>query len=199
MSRRTKLMSVSFLSCLAVFSGLNRAQDLQGSEADATWRDLDHGGFNALYFLLRIYGTTRTYDECLKDLGDSPLPQSLADIVSAASRLSMQLQALFVTPEQLASARLPLLTHVAGDDVTAGYFCVLLQVQKERIVYLDGPSGTICSVEKEPFLRRWSGAILVPKTRHAWIDSGQFIVGGILGFSAIYVIRKRFSNISVRG
>jgi hypothetical protein len=148
---------------------------------EETWRDANHGGFNALYFFLKVYGDSRPYNECLMKMQNDRLPQTLSDMLAAAESLGHPLQAIYASPEQLKTLNLPVIVHVEGDTAANGYFFVILQDQGQRVVYLDGPSAAVYTMDKELFLRRWSGVAVIPYSRKFWIDAAFAAAFGAVG------------------
>src|SRR5262249_24718495 len=107
-------------------------------------------------------------------------------------RLGRPMQARYVSPEQLESIRLPVIVHIDGDDSNKGFFFVVLQNQPQQITYLDGPSETICRMDKESFLRRWSGVVAGVSSRLIWAEVAEAGVGVLFGLSLSLIwLRKR--------
>jgi hypothetical protein len=167
------------------------AVPLEQTAIDGSWRDLQHGGFNALYFLLKVYGEPRNYEQCLAEACSDGLPQTVSDIIAAARKLDCPLHARFVSPEQLSSLRLPAIVHMEGDSSANGYFFVVLQIQSHQVIYLDGPSATICTIDRESFLRRWSGIAVGPTSHSIWTDAALVTLGAVcsLGLASVWYRR----------
>ncbi len=147
-------------SCM-VENGLKDGQ-MSDLEFNGVWRDIDHGAINSLYCLLRIYGWPGDYGQCLAATNANGLPQNSHELLRVANGLGQELDARLVTPADLNKVRLPVIIHIDGDRLEEGSFGVLLQVDDRRVVLMNGPSATIVSVDRETFLRRWSGAVFMP-------------------------------------
>ncbi len=171
---------VCILAALCPFhTGLDESD---GVGKQVVWRDIEHGGFNALFFLLKVYGDARTYNECLAKMEGHQLPQTLAGVLATAESLGCPLQARSLSPEQLDNVRLPAIVHMFGDNLTEGSFLVLLQNHDpRRVLYLNGASATIATMDRESFLRRWSGVVVNVPSRSFWIETGLVLFGVMCG------------------
>jgi len=147
-------------SCMAE-NGLHDGQT-SDLEFNGVWRDIDHGAINSLYCFLRIYGWPGDYAQCLAATKVDGLPENSHELLQVANRLGQELDARLVTPAHLNKLRLPVIIHIDGDRPEEGSFGVLLQVDDRRVVLMNGPSATIVNMNRETFLRRWSGAVFMP-------------------------------------
>jgi ABC-type bacteriocin/lantibiotic exporter with double-glycine peptidase domain len=136
--------------------------------AQHRWRDAEHGGLNALYVLLRLRGFREPYERCLVVAPNNKPPNSLSDLIATAKRLGYRLQSRRLSPDELEAVSLPVIVHLDGDDPSTGGFLLLLAVHKRDCLYMDGPSATINTMEREGFFRRWSGIVVYPEAEPTW-------------------------------
>lgn len=125
----------------------------------ATWRDAEHNGANALYLLLKTHGLSMSYEDFLQCAQGPALPQSLTELLAMSRELSQPIEARAITPDELGSMSLPVLTHLEGASPEDGAFVVVLQMQQRAIIVFHGASASIVAMDKESFFRRWSGVV----------------------------------------
>jgi len=185
-----KVVAIIVLICPTSGQGTDPDEALNAGWAEPlnmqckqAWRDVDHAGFNAIYFLMKVHGKAQTYDQCLRETVAMPLPQTLAEILTTADCLGMPLQPRSLSPQQLDELRLPAIAHLEGDNPAEGWFVVLLQVRDRAVVYLNGSTGTVGKLDKEMFLRRWSGVVATPSTNSIWVDVCMVVFGLVSGLS----------------
>lgn len=46
-------------------------------------------------------------------------------------------------------------------------------------------------MDKEPFLRRWSGVVVSPVSRGVWFDTFLLILGAVGGFGLVFLWYRR--------
>jgi hypothetical protein len=130
------------------------------------WRDARYGGRNCLLFLLYIYGDVNDANKYLGTIDQYSPPQTAGAIVSLADELGFPVMARSVSSEDLDTVQLPVIVHLDGDNPTEGSFHVLLGRNSSRFAYMNGPATVILSEEKELFLRRWSGVVIMPRPKN---------------------------------
>src|SRR5260370_10203338 len=98
-----KLAALATCICMAAAgsgakgpSGAGTHQRQEPANAEV-WRDLEHGGFNAVYFLLRVCGDAPSYSECLTRLRGGQLPQTLAAVLAPPQGFGLPFPARFPT------------------------------------------------------------------------------------------------------
>lgn len=153
------------------------------------WRDAQHGGLNCLLLLCNIHEHMIKYEDCLKSIDKNSLPESAADILQFAKRIGFTLEARSVSPSELNSVRLPVIIHMDGDSPASGYFSVLVGRSPSRVSVFVGPTAVVISMDKELFLRRWSGVIMYPK-RNIFLATPTF-AAFIIAMVITSLIRRR--------
>lgn len=134
-----------------------------GEPPGVVWRGERFGGLNCLLFLSYIYGNTATYGDCVNSLGADPPPNDGAEILRAAKRLGFPLEARALSPKELDAVQLPVIVHLDGDRPGEGLFYVLLGRNSSLVCLMEGPRAIVLNLDKEVFLRRWSGVVIHPK------------------------------------
>lgn len=167
------------------------------SQIDGVWRNAEHGGINALYPLLRSNGYADGYRHYQSLAYKCGLPNSFADLRHFASTLGFQLDVFYLSPQRLADVELPCILHLEDDPADGGAFVVLLQVRKNEVVYLHGPSAIVVQDSRERFFRRLSeAAAIVTPARSGYFTS--ILLGSGLGVIVIAILNKRTSRDSKR-
>lgn len=132
-------------------------------KADDVWRDGQHGGLNCLVLLSHIYEREDSYDDFATSLAGERLPETVSDLLFLAKRCDFPLEARSLSPTDLDTLRLPVLVHLDGDETSKGIFNVLLGISDARVLYMEGPAAAVLSMDKELFLRRWTGVAVFPR------------------------------------
>lgn len=176
------------------------------SEADASpsysgysnerWRDAEHGGANALYVLLRLYGYSGSYEEALSRLPEERLPSTLEEMLSFSTQLGYAVRARQLVPSDLNKVTLPIIIHLDGESTTRGAYVLLLRLFEKDVEFMNGPSATIGYMKYEDLLRKWSGVALIPAASKP--NCIKEAVGGVVaGMSmalCVTLISRRFVN-----
>jgi hypothetical protein len=134
-----------------------------GDLSGVTWRGARYGGLNCLLLLFYLHGNKTEYSDCVRSIGIGSTPNTGAEILRAAKRLNFPLEARTISPEELETVHLPVIVHIDGDGPTEGLFCVLLGGNPSRVHLMEGPGAIVVGMDKEVFLRRWTGVIMYPK------------------------------------
>ncbi len=154
----------------------------QPSIADV-WRDGQHSGSNAVWCFLRIHSEKIDAAEFSTVENQVGPPQNVAEVLAFARQLGWAMEARSVSPEDLDAIPLPAIVQLDGDKRSEGYFFVLLQVQGSRCICLESASATITTMDWEPFLRRWSGVVVIRSHSSYWNSKPMIAVGLLAGFS----------------
>ena len=156
------------------------------------WRDAAHAGTNSLYCFLKIHGKQIPQSEFETREGNAPLPQNVAELIAFARDLGHELEARSVSPDDLAKIPLPAIIHFDGDDISQGSLNILLQVDSRRFVFMDGATAIVSSVNREPFLRRWSGVVVMfRQERERLSPAVASSVGIVAGFLLVIFLLRR--------
>lgn len=125
------------------------------------WRSARHAGINSLICFLKIHGHELPASGFMESENGDGLPQNVAEIVAVANSKGYTLAARSISPEDLKTLPLPAIVHMDGDDTSSGFLNVLLQVDAQRVIYMDGATAIISTQNREAFLRAWSGVVIV--------------------------------------
>jgi hypothetical protein len=179
----TSSFCVLIASPVGAVAGEQASKLLQNADTPSPkfWRDARHGGLNALYVLIRLYGYQGRYEHLLAMAPGSEPPNTLADLLSTAVKSGYALTARRLAPDDLGHVPLPAIVHVDGDDPAAGTFLLLLIVRDKELICFNGASATIVSISRERFLRSWSGICLYPNVRAGWFT--EILLGAVIGLS----------------
>lgn len=160
------------------------------------WRNAEHGGINALYVLLRVYGYSGSYDAAIAAGHRKGLPSTVADLAGLSRALGYPLAVRRFTAASIRGIPLPAIVHLDGDSPTSGAYLVLIGCLDEEIMYMNGPSATIHYMDNESFYRRWGGVALVPTSsvRRQVADAATGMVIGLAGGLICRHLRMRNAN-----
>jgi hypothetical protein len=134
-----------------------------GDPSGVTWRGERYGGLNCLLLLFYLHGNKTEYSDCARSIGIISPPNTGAEILRAAKRLNFPLEARAISPQDLETVKLPVIVHLDGDRPSEGLFYVLLGRNPSLMLLMEGPGATVVSLDREVFLRRWTGVIMYPK------------------------------------
>lgn len=157
MRRGTVIFVCVWTLALAATHSSNKADEPDGQ---LVWRDADHGGLNVLYLFLRVHGWTGSYLDLMAKSPTRDLPATLSDLKATARNCGWSVRGRRLSPADLYSLDLPAIIHVDGDSPGTGAFLLFLGINKTQVLYCDGPSATVQQLDRESFLRRWSGVVL---------------------------------------
>lgn len=157
------------------------------------WRNTNHAGSNALFLFLKIHGESPSA-EAIEELeyrrGN---PTNISDLLGFAKDLGYQLEARQISPDDFSKLPLPAIVHLDSDNVDKGYITLLLQVDAHRVIYMDGGSASVSTMNREHFLRQWTGVAVIPKNDSA--TSNYYTVACLLAaFATPYLFFRRRRN-----
>jgi hypothetical protein len=159
---------------------LVEASESLDRSAEAVFRDAKHSGLNGLYLLLRVNGWNGDYESCLNLSNEIGVPDSVYDLLAFARRINHPL---------VARAIAPALLHVSGSDPGGGMYCLLLRVEKRHVVLVNATDVTVVRESLEPFLRKWSGLVVVPTEDQTWLKMAASC-GVVIGIAAASLILR---------
>jgi hypothetical protein len=179
---RRRVSIVIVTSCLALIAlglpGQVLPDDVRSSES---WRDGDCDSVNALYVLLKVHSLDTPYEALADASRISKGGNSLTNVLRIAQAVGHPLIARQISPRQLETTRLPVLSHLDGDTPDRGSFILVLGVQQDELLIMDGAHTQIRRVTKEAFLRRWTGVIALPSASHLDVKIVCAVAGCIIG------------------
>lgn len=184
---------VSLKSLMLLLLTLKAPLDSTKPSIADVWRDGQHSGSNAVWCFLRIHNEEVDAAEFSAVEHHIGPPQNVADILAFARQLGWAMEARSISPEDLDAMPLPAIVQLDGDKRGAGYFLVLLQVQRSRCVCMEGASASIITMDWESFLRRWSGVVVIRSDSSFWKVKPMIAVGLLAGF-AVSVLLIRGNN-----
>lgn len=178
--RVSRITLVGGASCAVLLATISQVTTLNAADPNAPtassnpssaviWRAPRYGGLNCLLLLFYLHGNTTDYGDCVKLIGADRPPHTAPEIMEAAARLDFPLKARAVSPEELDTIPLPVIVHLAGDNPKEGLFCVLLGRNPSRMCVMSGPDAAVVSMNRELFLRSWSGTIMYPRRQRLFL------------------------------
>ena len=171
---------------------------LPAERTEGIWRCASHGGRNCLLFMLYMHGQALEHDPCPEAIDARDLPNTAPEILARANRLRFPLLLRSVAPEDLDNVPLPAIIHLDGADPNRGSFHVLVRVDPKIVFYINGPAAALASEERELFLRKWSGTIMIPLPANPSFTSWPTFVGFTLAF-VLTLFGTRIRRKSIHG
>jgi hypothetical protein len=160
-ARRREIVTLSALFAIHL-SGVTTVicgADSRQMTDDLIWRTQHACGANCLYVLLKCADLDVPYMH-VRDSLPKDRDSSLADLRRVAAEVGLPLSIAKLRPVELASAPMPMIAHVeptATRGESSGHFIVLLRVDEERCVYIDGSTAELKTRSREDLLRDWTG------------------------------------------
>src|SRR5262249_14689276 len=105
-------------------------------------------------------------------------------------RSGVEMQAVALTMNELKSCAKPVIVHADGETPDAGTFLLLLNINDQRVEFINGPSATFQSLQIEDFRRVWSGVALMPAPP-PWRNAIRCGAGFGAGLILALIIRRR--------
>lgn len=159
------------------------------------WRCAENGGVNVLFCYLRAHGIRCDYAELLgRQAALGTASRNAAGLERIALEEGSPLRTVSLTMETLSSCEFPLIVHMDGATPEAGAFLLVVSMTPRIVYYVNGPSATIQSMDRESFRRVWSGCAFVPPSRRKrdfWLSVAGFGLGLALQLGFLFSRKGR--------
>ncbi len=135
------------------------------------WRERSDCGRNSLYFYLKIIGNSVTFDELASCVTIDPdRGSSLEDIASAARNFGVDVEILWVNPNNLHHIDPPYLLHSEArlENESGHMLVVVCKHTSSQVVVLDPVDERLSEVNYSALLEHFSGYIIRERQGVAW-------------------------------
>jgi predicted double-glycine peptidase len=191
-----------------------RSQEISRSAAEnLVLRHQTICGINSLYSLLKYYGRPVSFQEVERQVSLRRQGASLLELRDAVGRLGLPSVARRCSPEDLHRCRIPFIAHFRADlgpqsvpdseaiIVPTGHFVLVVDVNENKVRFIDGTTGELTTFRRERFPVFWSGNILEPidgaQTWGPWAAVAIFATWTVLGLAMIAARRKSGAAVSL--
>lgn len=193
----------------ALLSGSGTAQEPreipdfeEGADMTSFWRRSRNCGPNSLYVLATAQGYDVSYEKLCDVANAGKDGCSLDDLRRAAKACGIPIRIGKTTAQALEESPEPLILHFDGsqaENKTIGHFVVLVGWEGDKARIMDGTSGVYRVPARERVLRKWSGYVISVPAPWSFAELGWALAGGLLGFAALRLLRRRASSTAPRG
>ncbi|MCL5745467.1 MAG: cysteine peptidase family C39 domain-containing protein [Acidobacteria bacterium] len=119
------------------------------------------------------------------------MPYTINTLAKMAADFGVALRPVFLNMSELRTCRKPVIVHVQGASPDEGTFLLVLRLTGRRVVYMNGPSATVGTIQQDTFRRVWSGCALLPADSaltHAALCVALFFTG--LGLAVAWAMAR---------
>ncbi len=140
-----------------------------GADEPKVWRKDSYCGVNCAYMYLRLTGVDQEFNEVENALNPDSTGNSLGELKGfLASKLS-GVKVVQMTPDELKEARLPALLLLDRQSTkelqTIGHFVVLVSINDEQAVFVDGTSGVLVAKPASYLTKDWTGYAILQQSK----------------------------------
>ncbi len=158
-------MLVLQVAMLAIYLGTT--PDSPKGHEPTDWRDSVNCGPNCVYLVLRLEGYEVTYRQIRDALKLGPLGCTIADMQTTLAKFGLNSSPVRCQLDEL-EPHLPAIVHLEADTSDLGHFVTVLGCDSKSVFVVETLNAQVVPVDRNEFLRQWSGAALVPKRRSTW-------------------------------
>jgi hypothetical protein len=153
------------------------------------WRTREADGVNCLFLQMRLLGYPQTYQKFRNAIGDIHEFQDIASLAHLAEHNGVDLVPVKLKSSELLRIGYPVLVHVEPEGVNTGGFCLFLGGNDHLIELIEGSSVRRIEMERERFLRIWSGYALVPRPKSQAFPIALAIIGIVMLTYTTLIVR----------
>lgn len=159
------------------------------------WRSYPMCGVNSLYVAARLRGVDVAYEDLVERVPRTEHGSSLADVANAASALGLQGRTVKGAPDALRTLSYPVIAHLQSAESATGHFVVILDEEDGRLLVVDGTTADMRFVQREAFLRDWTGYLVVfEPSPTLWATRVALLVATAAGFPVFFWWRRRHTR-----
>lgn len=164
------------------------------ADEELVWRDPLLCGVNSSYIYLQLEKNDVKYDDVLEALRPGESGTSVKQLRDFLRTYDSQLSVFRSSPSKLEQLPLPAIVFLepsGSQEQAIGHFNVLVSVDADKVVYLDGTTGAIWDASRAEFGKTWSG-VVIAKTSPSSLPYLVFCV--LACFFLIFQLRQFFSR-----
>ena len=155
------------------------------------WRLEHRDDVVSLCLIAKINGVSCSYDGVKSLLGNQKSKVSMVEIAEAARSLGMQADIYKVSLPEL-SRLAPAVIYSEKSVAQGGGFQVLMEVEADRVLLLDGYTSRLMWLNEDRFRRMWTGHVL--SVKRVWFTRSKaflFAVVGLFAIASLYLVIQR--------
>lgn len=180
------------LACLSFLEVVGGTFVEANSQVDL-WRTSERCGVNSAYAFLKMQNKDVAYGTLVSKIPIGPKGSTIGDVASCINDYGVLVDVVKCTPSALNAIHMPVIAHTFPEYASEyslsqrGHFIVLLKVDEQFVVFLDGTTAVIREVSYDRFISEWSGHLIIRKQRDL-LSPILFLILGLLVF--VFLILK---------